>query len=630
MTREEQLVYCKKCSNRKFDPKQGLICGITGEYADFDKTCENFTLDESIDEQAADVRTLSVEESQLMINKLKVHQDFYYATVGGLLVALISALIWAMITVATNLQIGLMAIAVGLFVGYSVRFFGAGLDKKFGFLGAFLSLLACILGNLFSQVGFIAEAESFGYFETLTLIDFKGLMQILIDSIQPLDFIFFGIAIFEGYRFAFRKITVEEINRLQSATYDGHPSNYKLRLPLVIISIVLMVFFVFKINKGASGLMTFKYESGNTQAKGELIDGQNHGKWTFWFENGNVQSIGNFSEGLKDGSWQWFEELGALVEKGNFKKGLEHGVWMKYYDDGKLIDSGSYIEGRRNGEWRFWFENGNLFKTGYYYRDRVDSIWKTYYEDGTLSSVEEWKRGESLGLWITYYSNGQAKNEINYLPNKKTSIKNAWDKEGNQIVKGGNGFYKSYSDNDILISQGNIEKGLQVGEWHLFYENGKVKEERTYEGEVYKMINSWDSKGKQNVIDGQGFYKSYYPDTEKVFETGKIENGLKAGIWRTYYETTEIVSQEINYVLGKQTGLQQAFFESGQLYSSGEMNEDIQEGEWTWYYENGNVLSTVKFVDGQKEGKQIRWTESGEKAKVEYYENGVFVEQELF
>ena len=48
MTREEQLNFCKKCLNRKMDLKQGLVCGLTGQRATFEKECPDFKIDEKI------------------------------------------------------------------------------------------------------------------------------------------------------------------------------------------------------------------------------------------------------------------------------------------------------------------------------------------------------------------------------------------------------------------------------------------------------------------------------------------------------------------------------------------------------------------------------------------------------
>lgn len=128
--------------------------------------------------------------SQNIFNEIKNHQNFQYALIGGLLAAIISALIWATISISSNHQFGIIAIAVGAFIGFSVRFFGAGIDKKFGILGATLSFFACVLGNLFTQIGFIAKEYSYGYFETLSYLDFNTTISILTESFSPIDLLF--------------------------------------------------------------------------------------------------------------------------------------------------------------------------------------------------------------------------------------------------------------------------------------------------------------------------------------------------------------------------------------------------------------------------------------------------------
>tara|TARA_B110001452_G_C15179383_1_gene409668 strand:- start:157 stop:597 length:441 start_codon:yes stop_codon:yes gene_type:complete len=48
MDRKHQLVSCKKCENRSFDFKKGIICGLTNEQANFERTCPDFKEDVNI------------------------------------------------------------------------------------------------------------------------------------------------------------------------------------------------------------------------------------------------------------------------------------------------------------------------------------------------------------------------------------------------------------------------------------------------------------------------------------------------------------------------------------------------------------------------------------------------------
>ncbi|MDD3686764.1 MAG: hypothetical protein PHE56_08360 [Bacteroidales bacterium] len=51
MTREERLIICKKCTNRKPDLDLGLICSLTGAKADFESICNDYIQDELVAKQ---------------------------------------------------------------------------------------------------------------------------------------------------------------------------------------------------------------------------------------------------------------------------------------------------------------------------------------------------------------------------------------------------------------------------------------------------------------------------------------------------------------------------------------------------------------------------------------------------
>ncbi len=635
MTRQEHLEFCKKCKKRKSDIKQGLLCGITGMKADFEETCENYEHDPYVQES-----TFESEETgnQLGVGKIdaetfnlfRSHQDFYYAIVGGLLASLISGVIWAAVTVSTGYQIGYMAIGVGLIVGYAVQFFGAGIDQKFGFLGAFLSVFGCLLGNLFSQVGFYAQDASLGYLEVLSYLSFPLIIEILIESFSPIDILFYGIAIYEGYKLAFRKISMLEISEIQNPEFDASPSNSNLRMPLVVVSIFAIGFFMYKVQKGVSGFKTYQYESGKTMSEGELVNSKEEGKWTFWYENGNKQVDAHFTEGIPDSLWQWYNESGNMIKKGHYKNGLEHGVWINYYENGQQQDSGLYQSGRMNGFWKFWYEDGQLLQEGTYKRNAQDGNWKIFHENGNLSNEGLMKEGVMSGLWNNYYDNGKLESVLIHKSAEKLIVQDTWDLNGKQLVKDGNGAFKSYSKSGQLLVTGEIKDGSRIGEWVTYFEDGKIKEKGLYENDLYKVIDVWASNGDAIVTDGNGMYKSYYLDSENVMESGKIVDGLREGKWELYYESTQTLFQDNIYLKGKQTGVSNSYFESGQLYVSGQLKDNKRDGEWNWYYESGLISSSVSFIDDKKDGKQTMWSEMGDVTKEEYYKNGELIEEKVF
>ncbi|MEN8250419.1 MAG: toxin-antitoxin system YwqK family antitoxin [Bacteroidota bacterium] len=623
MTREEHLKFCKKCTNRKMDLRQGLLCSLTGEKADFENECENFIRDESVKEEIEvenrPVAEILTDVPEDIKEDLKSHQDLVYAIIGGLFLSVISALIWAVITVSTEYQIGYMAIGVGLLVGMGVRYFGAGIDPIFGYLGAAFALLGCALGNLFSQVGFIAEAQALGYFETLALLDTDTIILIYQDSFNPMDLLFYGIAVFEGYKFAFRPIP-SNIKHLDDYT----PAYSNLRLPLVIVFFVALTISGYSLSKGVSGDKTFYYENGAKQSEGELINGAENGLWNYYYENGSLQITGNYINGVENGLWKWYYESGELKQTGNYKNGMLDGTWLNYNVQGILVDSSNFIIGRLNGGYNAFYDNGSIFQSGTYKRDKQVGEWKVYHENGKLSAIGSFEDGELNGIWKYTDLEGNPTQELNYLDDESIRIINAWDNKGNQIVENGFGEYVSHYDDNVIFQQGRVSDGEKIGEWKTYHPNGKIREIGEFKKDIYYIISAWGSEGDIMVEGGNGEYSSSFENSNNSYETGNVKDGLKDGIWFIYFPDALTLRAESNYLEGKHNGKNVAYFANGNIESEGHFVNDLKEGEWKWYHENGIIQCTIKYEKDLKQGDQIFWSEMGREAKKETYVDGEF------
>jgi hypothetical protein len=133
---------------------------------------------------------------------------------AGAVAALAGAALWAVITVFTGYQIGFMAVGIGFLVGWAVRAAGKGVDKSFGIAGAVLALLGCLVGNLLAMVGFVARQEGIPFFDLLSRLDVSVAIELMKASFSPIDLLFYGIAVYEGYRLSFRRLTAEEAKEL--------------------------------------------------------------------------------------------------------------------------------------------------------------------------------------------------------------------------------------------------------------------------------------------------------------------------------------------------------------------------------------------------------------------------------
>ena len=143
-------------------------------------------------------------------------QNLPLGLMAGMLAAMIGAAVWAGVTVATGYQIGWMAIGVGFPAGYAVRLLGKGVAPSFGVVAAVCALIGCIAGNLLSACGFYALQESAPFMQIVQAVFSHPatMAELLKATFSPMDLLFYGLALYTGYRCAFRQVTQAELSAL--------------------------------------------------------------------------------------------------------------------------------------------------------------------------------------------------------------------------------------------------------------------------------------------------------------------------------------------------------------------------------------------------------------------------------
>jgi len=156
-------------------------------------------------------RPLDPAEMALVVQRLRSEQNLGLGTVAGVAAAVIGAAVWAAVTVFTHYQIGWMAVGVGFLVGLAVRTLGKGVDRVFGIVGAGLALLGCLVGNFLATCGMVAQREDLAFLEILSRLDTRIIKKLMVAAFSPMDLLFYGIAVYEGYKLSFRQVSAEEM-----------------------------------------------------------------------------------------------------------------------------------------------------------------------------------------------------------------------------------------------------------------------------------------------------------------------------------------------------------------------------------------------------------------------------------
>jgi hypothetical protein len=154
-------------------------------------------------------------------NRLREKQSLMKGILGGIIGAVTGAVTWAFITALTKYQIGYMSIGLGFLTGFGVRLLGRGVDIVFGIVGAIISLVGCLVGNLLAVIIVVAMEYHVPFYDVLATLTIELIGDALADFFGPLDLLFYGLALFFGYRFSIITVKHEDVLKYKKARDGG-------------------------------------------------------------------------------------------------------------------------------------------------------------------------------------------------------------------------------------------------------------------------------------------------------------------------------------------------------------------------------------------------------------------------
>lgn len=75
---------------------------------------------------------------------------------------------------------------------------------------------------------------------------------------------------------------------------------------------------------------------------------------------------------------------------------------------------------------------------------------------------------------------------------------------------------------------------------------------------------------------------------------------------------------------------EQVFFANGKTEWSGNYKNNKEDGEWQFYWDNGNLKSKETYVKGKEHGTSISYDRDGKKIKEVYWKHGKQLKEVVF
>lgn len=137
--------------------------------------------------------------------RFRKEQNLFKGIALSVATVIASILLWVMIIEITGYRFSFMVVIAGFFIGHAMRYGGQGVDLKFGIAGAVIAFVGVYLGNCTSILAIIAKDSGSDIFHTFSVLGMERVAQLGIKHWESDDLVFYSIATYEGYRFAFRK-----------------------------------------------------------------------------------------------------------------------------------------------------------------------------------------------------------------------------------------------------------------------------------------------------------------------------------------------------------------------------------------------------------------------------------------
>jgi len=322
----------------------------------------------------------------------------------------------------------------------------------------------------------------------------------------------------------------------------------------------------------------------------------------YYYPSGELQFIIPFLNGRKDDIAKEFGRDSTLITliryKNDFliereqinrrsKQGWKQGVWKEFYPGDKLKIEAKYKNDTLHGTYREYSKDGNLTSV---IRYNMGKITEEITEDD-----------EHLDLVKKFHENGKIKYQGNYLKNVPVGVHREYD-ENEEVIAS-----KTYDANGLVIAEGIVDKsGKKQGKWKFYYESGSLKEEGAYSNN--KKVNLWKFYYETGEIEQTGSYKNGKEEGEWkwVTKTGSpireeiYENGVEQGMMTEYDREGKIILQGM-YQDGMRTG--DWLYAVNDIIQKGEFKEDLEDGEWKFYYKEDKLYFEGKYILGNENGK---------------------------
>jgi len=137
-----------------------------------------------------------------------------------------------------------------------------------------------------------------------------------------------------------------------------------------------------------------------------------------------------------------------------------------------------------------------------------------------------------------------------------------------------------------------------------------------------QLIETFLNDSLVSIKYSDGLYKEYYSNKGNLDSEGNIKNNIKEGKWIYYREDGKTVKYITHFLENLEDGLRKDYYDTGELMVSIYYKKGKKNGKAIHYYKNQQIKESKTYKNGKEHGKILKYFEGGSTKFSATYWNG--------
>lgn len=252
-------------------------------------------------------------------------------------------------------------------------------------------------------------------------------------------------------------------------------------------------------------------------------------------------------------------------------------------------------------------------------------LYESYDPQGNVIMSGEFRMGRQDGLWTRIFNAGEAELFSGTLDRQfKGPFASSADFVNGEL----HGLWEISNKDGLKIIQWGFANNKPHGVWTWYYPNGQIRKQQEYrnghiDGEAIEYTQDGQITSQHRYAEG----RLYTTQTETHAKGVKKSEGMvyvsgdttvSEYDWWAHKVHTEVLAKPVPV----KDGQWNFWYSNGQLQMTGHYKDGVQHGKFTWWRENGQKQAEGEYVNGQMHGEWTTWHPNGLKETVGQYEHG--------